>query len=94
MIHDKLQDNTPIALYFFLLFSPSLCEIAYLNQRFERNDIISLNEIQICAMVFSPLNRCWPLYRLLMQEKGDTVTRLGLDFRLFKALTAVGKLKI
>ena len=35
-------------------------------------------------MVFSPLNRYWPLYRVLMQESVNMATRLGLNFQIFQ----------
>ena len=61
-----------------VLFSPSLCEITHSNQQFERNNIISLKRTRCYCFASSPLNCCWPLYRVLMQENGDTAARLGL----------------
>ena len=84
MIHNAIRDNTSMngVSYFFLPFSPSLCEVAYLNSRFQRNDVILLKRKRDCAIGFSPLNHCWPLHRVLMKENGDTATRSGLNFQI------------
>ena len=43
--------------------------------------IIARKRKQGHPIAFSPFNRCWPLYRMLTQENGDTATRLGLNFQ-------------
>ena len=89
-----MRDTTVRFLHYFL---PSLCEISD-SQSIQISELSEMTSYGAkengAALLFSRLNHCWPLYRVLMPGNSDTVTRLGQNFRLFKALMAVGSLEM